>query len=152
MAGTPRYMPREPTYPSRGPGASTQSYATSQYHLNDSPERGHEERPSSSGKRPVAQNTQSYAASQYYIGDSPGQGHEEGPSSSGQRPVAQNELSHREEEEVNPEAAAYDARNDAFFFPPNSVSAEEIQRRRDMLRGTRSVVDRIPSSETRRYW
>ena len=83
----------------------------------------------------------SYSASQYYRSISPQREQDEGPRSSDPDPRAQNRPQ-QEEEYVSPDAATYDATNDAFFFPPNSVSAEGIQRRRQMLNEMRGAVDR----------
>lgn len=91
-------------------------------------------------ERPVG-TMYSYSASQYYRTSSPQRGQDEGTRSSDPDPRTQNG-SQQEEEYVSPDAQTYDATNDAFFFPPNSVSAEGIERRRQMLNGTRRAIDR----------
>jgi hypothetical protein len=90
---------------------------------------------------PPAGSMYSYSASQYYRSTSPQREQDEGPRSSDPDPRTQNRPQ-QEEEDVSADAATYDATNDAFFFPPNSVSADSIQRRRQMLNGMRGAVDR----------
>jgi len=46
------------------------------------------------------------------------------------------------EEDLSPDAGVYDATNDAFFFPTYSTSTRAVQRRREILRGTRGAADR----------
>lgn len=91
-------------------------------------------------ERPVGR-MDSYSASQYYPTSSPQRGQDEGTRPSDPDPRTQNG-SQQEEEYVSPDAQTYDATNDAFFFPINSVSAEGIERRRQMLNGTRGAGDR----------
>jgi hypothetical protein len=83
----------------------------------------------------------SFSAEQYYRTSSPQRGQDEGTRFSDPDPRTQNG-SQREEEDVSADAQTYDATRDAFFFPPNSVSAEGIERRRQMLNGMRGAIDR----------
>lgn len=102
--------------------------------------------PASSLTRPTyapdrsAGNTYSYAASQYYHSNSHQQEYDEDTRSSDPHPPLPN--AQHLEEDVSPDAGVYDATNDAFFFPTNSVSPLAVQRRREILDGMRGAVDR----------
>ena len=102
--------------------------------------------PASSLTRPTyapdrsAGNTYSYAASQYYHNNSHQQEYEEGTRSSDPPPPPPNEQ--HPEEDLSPDAGVYDATNDAFFFPTNSISTLTVQHRREILNRTRGAVDR----------
>jgi hypothetical protein len=95
------------------------------------------EAPGSSLTRPTyapdrsAGNTYSYVASQEY---------DEGTRPS-DPPLPPPNAQHPEED-LSPDAGVYDATNDAFFFPTYSTSTRAVQRRREILRGTRGAADR----------
>ena len=88
-----------------------------------------------------AANTLSYSGSKYYHSHSPERGQNDERSPPGPGPIPQSEPQD-DEDVVSSDATAYDGRNDAFYFPPNSVSAREIQKRREMLKRTRGGIDR----------
>ena len=86
-------------------------------------------------------NTFSYSGSQYYRSDSPERGQNDERSLSDPGPMSQGEPQD-DEDGVSSDATAYEGRNDAFYFPPNSVSAQGIQKRREMIKRARGGVDR----------
>src|ERR1700733_3832702 len=96
-------------------------------------------RPTYAPDRPAG-NTYSYAASQYYNSNSHQQEYDE-VSRSSDPPLPPPNTQHPEED-LSPDAGVYDATNDAFFFPTYSTSTRAVQRRREILRGTRGAADR----------
>jgi hypothetical protein len=82
-----------------------------------------------------------YSASQHYRNDSPERGLDERTSPYGPHSASQREPQD-DDDDMARESDSYDGRDDAIFFPPNSVSAQEIQQRRQMINGARGAVDR----------
>jgi hypothetical protein len=145
-----------PANQSRYDQFSTPTPLSSHRRDSDAVDRGQRPAPAySSPPRPTyphdrpARNMNSYSALQYYRSDSPERRQDEGTRSSDPHPRTQNDS--QREEYVSPDAEVYDATNDAFYFPPNSVSARGIQQRREMLNGMRGAGERQPPSDTGRY-
>lgn len=75
----------------------------------------------------------SYSGPQYHLEGGPAQGHSQDAEASRTRHMARTEPAYdRGDSEVR--TPRYEGRNDVFFFPPNAVSAEAVQQRRNMIR------------------